>query len=148
MPWNNKQIMLLLEKAAEGEHEKTEVCGPFIRQTIHASVGTGAVAASPTPKGALLELAILLLEIWHHKPMEMWMTKLGTQNADTPEARHIAAIRWLEMTHERLPPHHLTAIEQCLAICSGRLWRWNDWDFQRQYCENIIKPLRESCKAW
>ncbi|KAL8364656.1 hypothetical protein RB595_003777 [Gaeumannomyces hyphopodioides] len=146
------------------------VVGPFIeellvldnnRETAAGSKGKGKAvlsieqeqqeeAGGPSPKAALLELAILLLEIWHHRPLKTWVAKAGMADIDTsrPESRRVAAIRWLEMTSERLPPHHLTAVEQCLGICSGRLRAWGEGEFRRQFCENVIRPLQESCRAW
>ncbi|KAI1373035.1 hypothetical protein F4677DRAFT_235567 [Hypoxylon crocopeplum] len=145
LPFNSKGIKFLVH---DGGNMKRAILGPFVEQMMGGPSRVPDAAGGPDPKTALLELAILLLEIWHHKPLEMWMAKTGMESAESKEARRIAAIRWLEMTSERLPPHHLTAIEQCLAICSGRLQFWNDGDFLKQYCENIIKPLQESCRAW
>jgi hypothetical protein len=142
--WTNKRIQFLLSKQGE-------FWGPFVEEMIDKRTDKTALdqgPQGPNPKEALLELAILLLEIWHHKPLEMWAGKLGMEFVDTPESRRIAAIRWLELTSDRLPPHHLAAIEQCLAFCSGRLRVWDDGEFQKLYCENIVKPLQESCKAW
>lgn len=140
LPWTNKRIRLLLPKQGD-------FWGPFIEELIDKR--TGKTPLNPIPKGpdpeeAMLELAILLLEIWHHEPFEMWADKVGMKN----EARLIAAIRWLQRTSNRLPLHHLRAIEQCLAFCSGRLWVWDDDEFQKQYCENVLRPLQESCKTW
>ncbi|KAI1759181.1 hypothetical protein GGR53DRAFT_168286 [Hypoxylon sp. FL1150] len=146
LPFNSKGIRFLIQD--EGK-TKAVIHGPFIEQAIVEDPPSWSKAPEgPDPKAALLELAILLLEIWHHRPLEMWTAKTGMAGVESKEARRIAAIQWLEMTSERLPPHHLTAIEQCLAICSGRLRFWDDREFLKQYCENIIKPLQESCKAW
>src|SRR4051812_19927550 len=90
-----------------------------------------AALQGPNPKAALLELAIMLLEIWHHKTFEMWATGSGLSDIVSADGRIIAAMKWLQMTYERLPPHHPTAIEKCLALCSGRLWRWEDGEFRR-----------------
>lgn len=143
-PWTNKQVQLLFSKQGE-------FWGPFIEELIDKGSGKTPLIPShqgPEPKEALLELAILLLEIWHHRPLEMWAAKLGVESIDTHEARRIAAIRWLELTSDRLPPYHLVAVEQCLAFCSGRLRVWDDSEFQKLYCENVVKPLQESCKTW
>lgn len=144
LPWTNKRIQFLLSKQGE-------VWGPFVEELIESRSRRAPLdpaSQGPDPKEALLELAILLLEIWHHRPLEVYVVKLGMESIDTLEARRIAAIRWLELTSDRLPPHHLTAIEQCLAFCSGRLRVWDDGEFQRLYCENVVKPLQDSCKAW
>ncbi|KAJ2991536.1 hypothetical protein NUW58_g2478 [Xylaria curta] len=122
----------------------------YIERIVHASKvpDNTIVAQTPEPKTTLLELAIILLEIWHHQPLDTCIDVLGLDAADTLETRRIAAIRWLEKTSSRLPLQHLAAVEQCLAVCSGRLRSWSDRDFIREYCEDIIKPLQESCKAW
>ncbi|KAL1854331.1 hypothetical protein Daus18300_011517 [Diaporthe australafricana] len=149
LPWTNKHIRFLLS-------EQGELWGPFVEELLIDNKRAGKtpqdpIPPGPNPKEALLELAILLLEIWHHRPLEMWAAKLGmgeSSSFDTPEARRVAAIRWLELTSDRLPPHHLAAVEQCLAFCSGSLRVWDDGEFQRQYCENVVRPLRESCRTW
>lgn len=117
LPFNSKGIKFLIH---DGGKAKTTIHGPFVEQAME-NTSWSDTSEGPDPKTALLELAILLLEIWHHRPLEMWTAKTGMAGVDSKEARRIAAIQWLEMTSERLPPHHLTAIEQCLAICSGRL---------------------------
>ncbi|KAI0457325.1 hypothetical protein F5B21DRAFT_464007 [Xylaria acuta] len=153
-PFDSSTIIFLTcstSPPTENSHRQA-VTGPFIERSLDKSSANvsspGYAEIDLDPKTALLELAILLLEIWHHRPLEMWTAKAGIESVETTEARRIAAIRWVEKTSEHLPPHHLTAIEQCLAVCSGRLRRWQDVEFVQQCCENIIKPLYESCKAW
>ncbi|KAF4467135.1 hypothetical protein FALBO_5994 [Fusarium albosuccineum] len=140
LPWNKRSIKFLVP------HANQATVGPFVEQTLEAQAPPSDTG--PDPKAVLLELAILLLEIWHQRTLESWAVTAAMESLESPEARRIAAIRWLERTSERLPVHHLTAVEQCLAICSGRLRVWHDGEFLRHYCENIIKPLQESCKAW
>ncbi|KAI0966604.1 hypothetical protein F4678DRAFT_466439 [Xylaria arbuscula] len=122
----------------------------YVERIVHASktLDYTKMAPWPEPKTTLLELAIMLLEIWHHQPLDACINWLGLDCIDTLETRRIAAIRWLERTSSHLPLHHLHAVEYCLAICSGRLRSWADKEFLKEYCENIIKPLQESCKAW
>ncbi|KAF4961795.1 hypothetical protein FSARC_10091 [Fusarium sarcochroum] len=141
LPWGKRSIKLLSSQARQIDIE------PFVEQTIGA---TSLCCSSgwPDPKAALLELAILLLEIWHQRTLETWAVTTKVLDVESPDMRRILAIRWLEATSERLPLHHLMAIEQCLAICSGRLRKWQDEEFLRHYCENVIKPLQESCKTW
>ena len=144
--WNKRKIHFLVRGTTVSN---TKMSPPFVKMPIEPhSKGDLLKASAPEPKAAILELAILLLEIWHHKPLEAWMAKMGLPEADTVETRRIAAIKWLEMTSERLPPNHLLAIEGCLAICSGRLRNWDEHEFRKQYCENIIMPLQENCRAW
>src|SRR5690606_14924721 len=99
------------------------------------------------PQVALLELSILLLEIWHQRSLNDWASETKL-DVGTQDSRRIAATRWLQATDKELPVNYLDAIEKCLAICSGRLRYWDDEKFQQHYCENVIKPLLESCEAW
>lgn len=147
-PWDKKSINFLAQSM--GTYNST-IAKAHIENSIESQPGSGSVVPSTEldTKAVLLEIAILLLEIWHHRPLETWMAKAGLSLVlDTTETRRIAAIKWVETSSERLPLHHLNAIEGCLAMCSGRIWKWEDDSFQNQYCENVIKPLRESCKAW
>ncbi|KAK8033512.1 hypothetical protein PG991_002910 [Apiospora marii] len=105
-------------------------------------------ADGPDTKSLLLDLVILLLEIWHHTPLELWAKSMGLQVMDSAKSRLTAAIRWLEDTSSHIPHLYLDAIEQCLAFCSGRIRVWEDSEFQKQYWETILLPLQESCKAW
>ncbi|KAL7930308.1 hypothetical protein V8C35DRAFT_313521 [Trichoderma chlorosporum] len=102
----------------------------------------------PDPKTALTELAILLLEIWHHRPIEAWCQKMGKERPASPQGRLMIAIEWLQATSRRLLPYQNQVIEQCLQVCAGSLRFWQEEDFLRLYCENIIKPLQESLGAW
>ncbi|KAI8948203.1 hypothetical protein F4801DRAFT_581628 [Xylaria longipes] len=84
------------------------------------------------PKVALLELAILLLEIWHHETLEMWAEKAGFGDTNTTDERLMAATKWLDATEAEFP----------------RSRHWDDIELLRLYCENVIKPLNVSCGIW
>ncbi|KAK3389729.1 hypothetical protein B0H63DRAFT_556836 [Podospora didyma] len=152
-PWNSKTIKFLVANTNTTTTQGgiSVVIGAFIEQNLHIPAlqqqQPSPSNQSPKPETALLELAILLLEIWHHRPLDVWASAAQI-DVHTPDHRRIAATRWLQSTAERLPLHYLIAVEQCLAICSGRLRYWSDDTFQKYYCENIIKPLLESCKTW
>ncbi|GAP89785.1 putative protein [Rosellinia necatrix] len=100
------------------------------------------------PKVALLELAILLLEIWHHETLEMWASAAGFGETGTTRERMAAATEWLEATAEEFPLRYLEAVEQSLSLCVQRSRQWDDYEFLRLYCENVIIPLQISCEAW
>lgn len=93
---------------------------PSITQTV-GNPGTEPDNGSkgPGPKAALLELGILLLEIWHHKLLETWVEERGDQVNNSLDGRRSAAIRWLEVTQNKLPLNHLKAIEAYLQFSAG-----------------------------
>jgi hypothetical protein len=96
----------------------------------------------PDPKTALTDLAILLLEIWHLKPLAVRCEGLEKQNPITIEERMLEASSWLQATSKRLLPFQSEVVEFCLQVCIGSLRAWDNRDFLRKYCENIIKPLQ------
>lgn len=97
------------------DHDGQDTLSPalYVERIVHASkaLENTSTIQAPEPKTTLLELAIILLEIWHHQPLDACINELGLESADTLETRRIAAIRWLERTSSRLPLHHLTAVE-------------------------------------
>lgn len=122
---------------------------PFIEQPLHQrSPGPGTKHdGEPGPCLALLELAILLLEIWQHETLEQWASSSGT-SIDTARQRHMAAIDWFREAERRLPIHYRKAIGKCLGHFSGESRSWGDLDFLEELCEDVIKPLQKVCSVW
>lgn len=99
------------------------------------------------PKVALLELAVLLLELWNHETLDMWAAETGFGETTTTGGRLAAAKDWVDET-EDCPIHYLNAVEQCLSLYVQRSRKWGDDQFLKIYCENVIKPLQESCEVF
>ncbi|KAK7921557.1 hypothetical protein PG985_009579 [Apiospora marii] len=119
---------------------------PFIERTPESTLKS---SKNPDPETVLRELAILLLELWHHRTLDIWCAKWGGDtDTTTPDGRLKAAINWVKATSDRIPPYYLDAVEQCISICCGRHRLWHDKEFLKIYCENVIIPLQESCRAW
>lgn len=135
-PWSSKTIKLISTSTRAFVEADLQPLGP-----------QSTALAEPDPLSTLLELAILLLEIWNHKPLEVWAANTNS-DINTPDHRKLAATAWLQETMHRILPDYLDAVEKCLAICAGRKWEWDDSEFQKKYCENVIKPLADSCKVW
>ncbi|TFA98047.1 hypothetical protein CCMA1212_010227 [Trichoderma ghanense] len=149
LAFNSNEIKILTPQ----ERSVTSNSSPFIEQLMGETPPSldDAIKCStigPDPKTALTELAILLLEIWHHKPLDLWCDKMGKAVPTSPQARMMVAIEWLQATSRRLLPFQSQVIEQCLQVCAGALRYWHEADFLKMYCENIIKPLQEILRAW
>lgn len=152
LPFNSRMIKMF---AHQETNPTLPISLPFIEQRAaepcSESLGHPAKLGGtigPDPKTALTELAILFLEIWHQRPLEVWCEKAGKGSPESPEARMMTAIQWLQATSRRLLPFQLQVIEQCLQVCAGSLRYWHERDFLRLYCENIIRPLQEGYQAW
>ncbi|KAK8128642.1 hypothetical protein PG984_009750, partial [Apiospora sp. TS-2023a] len=125
------------------------ICSVYLERTIQqGSKDMLGFVDGPDPKSILRDLAILLLEIWHHIPLEIWAKRMSLEVPNSPESREVTATQWLAETARRVPLFHLNAIEQCFAVCSGKLRIWDDLEFQKLYLANILMPLQKSCSAW
>ncbi|KAI0481842.1 hypothetical protein F4859DRAFT_476195 [Xylaria cf. heliscus] len=129
---------------ANGKNARVSIIA-FVEQFTEMS---RASSPGSEPKVALLELAILLLEIWHHETLDMWASESGFGATDTTRERLAAATEWLDATAAEFPVRYLEATEQCLSLCVQRSRQWDDYEFLRLYCENVIKPLQISCESW
>ena len=147
-PWTEESIHFFLKRQSDS---RIDTMRPVIMRIVPIAAGTAVALTTPNlsePKSALIELGILLLELWHHRTLEDWAPQTNSTYKDTPEDRRIAATRWLEMTSNGLTTTYTSAVEGCLAFCAGRIRSWQEDDFRRQICEDIIKPLKDNCKAW
>ncbi|RYP69345.1 hypothetical protein DL771_006155 [Monosporascus sp. 5C6A] len=143
IPWNSTLIKFPT-KVADGSH--IAACTPYVEQTVDADLLQSHTCSpdlnTEAAKTTMLELAILLLEILHHKSIETWAAKNRGGATRTYQDRMRVATRWLELSTSRLLPSHIKAIEECLVFCARSKLAWDD-QFQRLYCENIIKPLQQ-----
>ncbi|KAK0673573.1 hypothetical protein QBC41DRAFT_298457 [Cercophora samala] len=141
-PWSSRTIQLV--ELANTNNNKPSLV-PFIEEHLQPEDQKPEL----DPCDALVELAILLLEIWHNEAFEAWASSTAT-DISTVGYRRLAASKWLKSpeTESNVPLQYLKAIEQCLTLWVGRSQSWNDDEFWRYYCENIILPLVETCKAW
>src|SRR4051812_15661926 len=96
-------------------------CAPYVEQVIDAAL---LVRQLPNPslhtqatKVTALELAILLLEILHHKLIETWAAENRQGSTVTFWKRMQVATCWLELSTDKLLPDHLKTVEACLAQC-------------------------------
>jgi hypothetical protein len=129
---------------------------PVISQRFLASPQRRNVAGSLPPKEALLELGIMLLEIWHENTLEAYYgtTAMGQSGPSMPAdcwGRLMIASMWLEDTDDPPLPLYHTAISQCVKCFFGgtfSLPNWDDTQFQKALYKDLLEPLFESCKQW
>ncbi|OPB39163.1 hypothetical protein A0O28_0048690 [Trichoderma guizhouense] len=152
LPFNSNgiKILSLQDKSftAAGSFPFIEQFMGEIPQPPYVKAIESDACIGPDPKTALTELAILLLEIWHHRSLEAWCQKSGIENPTSPQGRMMVAIEWLQATSRRLLPYQSQVIEHCLQVCAGSLRFWHEREFLKMYCENIIRPLQEILGAW
>ena len=142
-PWSKDVVFFLAHPGAQAQ---VFLNRPFVRCTF----GDVRMASdSIEPKVALLELGILLLEIWHKRTLE---TRFNLENAPTAYYDRMArAVEWLDDVDEPLPDLYDQAVAHCLRVnISGdtRFLDWEDTKLWRVICGDIIAPLAKICKQW
>ncbi|KAF3198559.1 hypothetical protein TWF106_004550 [Orbilia oligospora] len=104
-------------------------------------------------RAAILELGILLLEIWNWKAFQIPDTQttpvgmLALYNQ-----RHKHAFGWMHDTDatNTIPNFYYRAVHFCISGMDGqaRCWKWDDPKLWVELCQNIIEPLHENCGNW
>ena len=129
-----------------GAHAQALLDKPFVRCTFG---DTRTASRSVEPKVALLELGILLLEIWHKTTLE---ARFGQEKA--PKAyydRMARAAEWLDDVDEPLLDLYDKAVTHCLHVNISGDTRFLDWEDAKLWsviCGDIIAPLAKIYKQW
>ncbi|KAL8816326.1 MAG: hypothetical protein Q9223_004640 [Gallowayella weberi] len=105
-------------------------------------------AAQPNAKTSLLDLGILLLEIWHLTPFEVYAAQEGLHVDSTYGARYEIASRWLNETADNILPFYADPVCRCIEgtfASKATTLQWTDPEFQVSICEGLVKPLWDNC---
>ena len=99
------------------------------------------------PELALMELGILLLEVWNMRTFESWMKSAGHSiNISQLQDRYIRlrySIEWFQSLKGRLLPNYQKVVGICLRPSVFDLFNtsWDDRDFRMAVYSEIVEPL-------
>lgn len=99
------------------------------------------------PELALMELGILLLEIWTMETFERWLENMG--HAIDPSQLHDAdvrlkySIKWFKSVKTKLLPNYCEVVGICLRPAAFDLFdtSWEDAEFRVTVYKKIVEPL-------
>ncbi|KAK0508478.1 hypothetical protein JMJ35_008754 [Cladonia borealis] len=91
-------------------------------------------------KRQMLELGVLLLEIWHETSLEIWAASVGLTIQSSYGSRYDAARKWLSESDTVLVSYW-DAIDRCIECDFPALSDWQDSAFRKSVCEGVVKPL-------
>lgn len=141
--WSKDVVYFL---ARPGAQAQVVLDRPFVQCTFG---GIQTASCSIEPKVALLELGILLLEIWHKTTLE---ARFGLEEAPAAYYGRMArAVEWLDDVDEPLPDLYDKAVAHCLRVNISGDTRFLDWEDTKLWgviCGDIIAPLAKICKQW
>ncbi|KAK6351858.1 hypothetical protein TWF718_005003 [Orbilia javanica] len=122
---------------------------PFVSVPIDDGVRCRSAHNNTDIRDVVLELGILLLEIWHETTFESQYDLTTTQGLSRP--RRTFAFDWVTNTGNPPPLLYIDAITYCISgIDHGesRYWDCEDPRLWKALCQNIITPLSKICKLW
>ena len=91
-------------------------------------------------KRQMLELGVLLLEIWHETSLEIWAASVGLTIQTSYGSRYDAARKWL-FESDTVLVSYWDAIDRCIECDFPTLSDWQNSAFRKSVCEGVVKPL-------
>jgi hypothetical protein len=100
----------------------------------------------------MLELGILLLELWHAQTIELFAADNGLKLTKSFGSRYEVAQKWIAHSEDEgdMMPFYLEAATRCIECTfttSTAKPDWNDFTFQKSVCQYVLKPLLDICPA-
>lgn len=154
-PWSKDTIYFLLQRTSHSVQPSVDFSRAFVSTIVDdgnpeasATVITGG---APQPKVVLLELGILLLEIWHKQTLEAHFDLGKGKVPNSFYWRLAKAMEWVEDMQN--PPLDLYrgAILRCIKGIVGsdiQLTSWGESELWNGVCSDIIEPLSKNCRLW
>lgn len=152
-PWawrkfTNEGICFLQESTQTAAASNIEADQPFITHIFRPGA-SAALAREQSIKDHLLDLGIVLLEIWLETLFESWAATAGVAVNSSYGARYSSAKKWLSDTAGDILPLHHGVILRCIECAfptDSSYQHWDDQALKRAVCEKVIIPLHDSVK--
>lgn len=145
--WSKDSIYFILHPNAEGIAPLIDFSRAFAYAKIENSEVDGVNTAEP--RSILLELGILLLEIWHQTSLEDQFPDKTADLSGGYFPRLSLAAQWLDDDYNTPPLLYEDAIRYCIyGVSTKKGADWNTNEFWGEICKEVIKPLSENCKQW
>lgn len=151
--WKKKSIFFPNNAVADPSGKdiwQFDANSPFIIHDFQSSPVPTLATHTTKARSSLLDLGILLLEIWHVTPSEVYAQQEGLLLDTTYGARYEVASRWLNHTADNILPFYLDPVCRCIEgtfASSAPVLQWNDRQFQSSVCESLVKPLWDNCSS-
>lgn len=134
----------------KGTTQFRDIPQPFIRQNFLNGVDDPATKCACNPRRSMLELGIVLLELWHAKSFRTYATEQGLDLNDNFGCRYDVVKSWLDFSIYHILPFYLEVVTRCVECTFATdcgAFDWNDIVFRKSVCEYVLKPLWENCTA-
>ena len=143
--WTSKAIHLVLQPRATSG---IDVDHPLLLKQFDSNDrNSRQELPEDNPELALMELGILLLEIWTMKTFTRWLKEMGyalnTAQLEDRDFRHIYAMKWFRSMKGKFLPNYYEVISTCLTPATFHQLEtsWADADFRINVYKTIVEPL-------
>ncbi|KAL9635941.1 MAG: hypothetical protein Q9204_002435 [Flavoplaca sp. TL-2023a] len=138
--WTKDDILLRRETSADSGYD---IACPLIRGRFEKS--TNCQRSDDDLGVALLELGILLVEIWTEQTFESHVESTGRAISELsdPALRRGLLYDWLREMMKKAPPNYCQVVQTCaFSFGFGEVIKsWDDVQFKALYYTNIVEPL-------
>lgn len=138
--WTKDDIILRHERNADSGYDMAH---PLIRGTFRGM--TTCQRSADNPDVALLELGILLVELWTEKTLESWVESTGRASSSLSDLalRRGLLYEWWSELNKKAPPSYCQVVQTCFFTFEfGDVNKsWDDVQFRALYYTNIVEPL-------
>ena len=120
---------------------------PFVQRNFSDTATTDERSLS-NAKRALLELGVILLEIWNQQTFTEYASTIEKEVDEGYGLRYDVAKQWLDESEQQLLPPYASIISRCIEcnIANTSLkYEWQDEMLRQSICEDLIKPLHALC---
>ena len=120
---------------------------PFV-QSRFSTIITTDEKVLPSAKRPLLELGIILLEVWHQQTFAAYASSVDKNLDEGYGLRYEAAKQWLDESEQLLLPSYLSVLSRCIEynIANGLpKSEWRDEVLRQSICQDLLRPLYDLC---
>lgn len=138
--WTKDDIILRHERNTDSGYDMAH---PLIRGRFEEM--TTCQRSDDNPDVALLELGILLVELWTEKTLESWVESTGRATSDLSNLalRRGLLFEWWSEVIKKAPPSYCQVVQTCCFTFgfADATKSWDDVQFKALYYTNIVEPL-------
>ena len=132
---------------------RIDLTRPFLVQSFNNPPTALSLTNTPTPhptdpRQMILELGIMLLELWHETSLESYSSTIKQVTKDSYYDRLSLAQRWLDETEELISPAYFHVVLRCVRCCFDGVPASPVWDecLFRGLVIGVVEPLLEQCR--
>lgn len=152
----SKDVVLFLEPGIPtslARPAQVDLSRPFVACKFSGGDHGPQEQASSDPKSALLELGILLLEIWHGMTLEARFgldEPRSLSGSATYYERLVMALEWQDDGVDPMLGFYAQAVAHCLTGSTGaaKELSWEDVKLWAAVCANVVEPLSKLCDGF